>query len=101
GLAGSWARDEPRMTSDVNLVVLTDDVAPYVADTDWVLAAVGQVGRIVRTQAWGPLVERRVELPSGFLVEFGFAPTSWAGVDPLDAGTARVVADGFTVLDDP
>ncbi len=55
----------------------------------------------MRTQAWGPLTERRVQLASGLVVEWGFAPRSWADVAPLDDGTARVVADGFAVLYDP
>jgi hypothetical protein len=89
------------MTSDIDLVVLTDDRDSYLTGTDWIEPAAGQAGRIVRTQAWGPVMERRVELPSGFLVEFGFAPTEWACVDPLDPENARVVADGFEVLYDP
>ena len=52
GLAGSWARDEARMSSDVDLVVLTNEVELYVADPDWVPLATGQDGRIVRTQPW-------------------------------------------------
>jgi hypothetical protein len=101
GLAGSWAREEAQMSSDVDLVVLTNEIEWYVADLDWVPLATGQVGRIVRTQPWGPVMERRIELPSGLLVEYGFAPVNWASTDPLDAGTARVVTDGFRVLYDP
>lgn len=56
---------------------------------------------LVRTQRWGVLIERRVVLPSGFQVEFGFVATDWASIDPLDGGTARVVGDGFVVLHDP
>jgi hypothetical protein len=46
-------------------------------------------------------MERRVQLASGLLVEYGFAPLTWADVSPVDEGTARVVADGFSVLYDP
>ncbi len=44
------------------------------------------------------MTERRVQLPSGFEVEFGFAAPSWAATDPVDAGTARVVRDGCRPL---
>ena len=101
GLAGSWARDAATMASDVDLVVLTDRPELYVTATGWIAPATGSAGSVVRTQAWGPLTERRVQLASGLLVEWGFAPRSWADVAPLDDGTARVVADGFALLYDP
>ena len=101
GLAGSWAREAATMASDVDLVVVTERPELYAGATDWVEAATGRPGQIVRTKAWGPLTERRVQLASGFLIEYGFAPPSWADVVPLDEGTARVVADGFSVLYDP
>jgi hypothetical protein len=101
GLAGSWARGEARMSSDVDLVVLTDDSDRYIKKSAWIELATGQHGQIIRTQSWGPLIERRVKEPSGFLIEFGFAPTSWASIDPLDPENARIVAEGFKVLYDP
>ncbi len=90
------------MSSDVDLVVLTDETEPYVAGAEWIRAATGQgEGRIIRTRKWGPLTERRVELTSGLLIEYGFAPVAWARTDRLDPGTARVVIDGFRILHDP
>lgn len=100
-LVGSYARAEASMSSDIDLVLLADEPEVYVAGTDWIRSAAGRSGKIIRSKAWGPLRERRVELPSGLVVEYGFAPTSWASVDPLDDGTARVVADGFRILYDP
>jgi uncharacterized protein len=99
-LVGSWARNEARMSSDIDLVLLTENVQFYVASTEWIRAATSEEGSIVRSKAWGPVRERRVELASGLLVEYGFAPTSWASVDPLDPGTASVVADGCRILYD-
>jgi hypothetical protein len=103
GLAvvGSWARGEATMSSDIDLVVVTDDVEAFTAKTDWIRSATAQHGLIVRSKAWGPVNERRVELVSGLLIEYGFAPTSWASTDPLDPGTAEVVAHGFRILYDP
>jgi uncharacterized protein len=101
GLAGSWARHEARMSSDIDLVVLTEEVETYLCDTSWIRNAAGQEGRIVRTRSWGPLTERRVQLLSGLLIEYGFTLVSWACVDPLDSGSARVVSDGFRIIYDP
>lgn len=103
GLAavGSWARSEPRMDSDLDLVVLTADKQRYLADDRWVLGAVGQQAELVRTQDWGPVTERRVALQSGFEIEFGFVASTWANTEPLDAGTANVVRDGCLPLHDP
>jgi hypothetical protein len=89
------------MDSDVDFVVLTDDTERYLSDSSWAPAAVGGAVEFIRTQDWGPLTERRIRLPSGLEVEFGFAPRSWASANPVDAGTARIVGDGCSPLIDP
>jgi predicted nucleotidyltransferase len=73
GLCGSWARSTQRMSSDVDLVVLTESPELYVDDDEeeW-LHDFGNPS-LVRTQQWGVLTERRVRLSSGLKVEFGFA----------------------------
>ena len=88
-VVGSWARNEPRTDSDLDLVILTVDKQRYVTDAWWAPGAVGQHAEVIRTQEWGPLTERRFVLQSGFEIEFGFAAPSWASTEPLDAGTAR------------
>jgi hypothetical protein len=45
--------------------------------------------------------ERRLRAPSGLEHDVGFAPPSWAAADPVDPGTARVVAGGLVPLHDP
>jgi len=52
-------------------------------------------------QQWGAIAERRIVLPSGLEVEVGIGPLSWAQIDPVDAGTRRVVTDGCRILHDP
>ncbi len=102
GLVGSWARDQATMGSDVDIAVLTDDVDAYVTGTAWVEDVAGPRAHLVGTRQWGLLTERRVMLlPSGFEVEYGFAPPSWADTAPLDEGTAGVVTDGMRILYDP
>lgn len=100
-VVGSWARSQARMDSDIDVVVLTLSKDRFVIGNKWVVEAVSQEAKIVRTQEWGPLTERRVRLPSGMDVEFGFAPPSWASTDPVDPGTAQVVLDGCIPFVDP
>ncbi len=97
-LVGSWTRGAAAMDSDVDLVILSDAAAELVQRDGWCSFLGG--GRLVRSQAWGPVVERRVALASGLEVELDVAPVTWAQV-PLDEGTRRVLADGARALHDP
>ncbi|MEU8081582.1 nucleotidyltransferase domain-containing protein [Catellatospora citrea] len=96
-VVGSWARDAARMDSDVDILVLTDTSAHAEAES-WTRLLDGHV---VRQQEWGPLREVRLQRPSGFEVEMGIVPLSWAGTDPVDAGTYRVINDGHRIVYDP
>jgi uncharacterized protein len=98
-LVGSWARGAARPDSDVDLVVLTDDPGRYVQRADWT-AELGST-RIVRTQAWGPLTERRLLLDNGLELEVGVVLPNWAATDPVDPENCRVVTDGMRILYDP
>ena len=99
-VVGSWARGSARMDSDVDIVVVTSEVPRYAGCGGWIGPALGQTAAIVQTQEWGLLTERRVRLPSGLEVEFGFVPPSWADTDPVDPGTAGVVCGGCEPLHD-
>jgi hypothetical protein len=80
-------------------VVLTTDVARVVAD-ETLPRALG-AEPIVAHREWGVLIERRFALPDGTEVDVGIVPPSWADTDPVDPGTARVVADGLVAVHDP
>lgn len=106
-LVGSYARGAARPASDVDVVLLTTDPAPYVTGA-WTSGDAGVdragelgLGRPVRTRAWGPVTERRFALARGPEVEFGIGTPQWARTDPVDPGTRRVVADGALPLYDP
>jgi predicted nucleotidyltransferase len=98
-LVGSWARGGARADSDVDLVVLTSRRDRYLEEDGWT-AALGSA-RVLRTEAWGPLTERRLLLEDGLEVEVGIAEPAWAATDPVDPGTRRVVTDGLRILHDP
>lgn len=99
GLAGSFAHGDARMDSDVDILVLTNDKQPYVEGEAWISELGGL--RLIKTEQWGPMTERRLVLPSVLEVEMGFAPPSWTATDPVDWGTRNVVEDGISVLHDP
>jgi predicted nucleotidyltransferase len=99
GLAGSYARNAARADSDVDLVVLAIDPQRLLDDDAW-HRRFGDV-RLVRAERFGVLIERRLQLPSGLEIEVGIVSTSWASIDPVDAGTRKVVQDGFRILHDP
>ncbi|WP_327231862.1 nucleotidyltransferase domain-containing protein [Streptomyces murinus] len=116
-LVGSYARGAARPDSDVDVVLLTADPAPYLTDTAEPDTAESDIadsggtwtgwagelglGRLVRTRVWGPLTERRYTLVPGLEVEFGIGGPRWARTDPVDPGTRRVVAEGARTLYDP
>lgn len=100
-VVGSWAREDPRMDSDIDAVIVTTDIARYTSRADWVQPATGEAAPIVRQQSWGVLQERRVRLRSGLEVEYGFVPPSWASTEPVDEGTREVAAHGFHPVHDP
>jgi hypothetical protein len=79
-------------------VVLASDVGRLLTDDGW-LATLTPGATEMRRQAWGPVTERRMLLPSGLPVEFGVTTAEWAAL-PLDAGTARVLGDGASLLYD-
>ena len=99
-LVGSWAAGRGRPDSDVDLVLLTDDPASLLRDDSW-HRAFGEGAALVRTADFGALLEQRLRLPSGLEVELCIGGASWAGTEPVDDGTRRVVDDGLQVLWDP
>lgn len=89
------------MDSDVDFVVITSAPSRYATTEDWMIELTGEAAPIIRTQQYGPVIERRVLVASGLEIEFGFAPPHWAATGPVDSGTARVVSDGLGVIYDP
>ena len=98
-VVGSWARGTATMSSDIDIVLLTNDPATYIVSNGW-WGFLGQA-ELIATKQWGPLTERRVALASGLEIEFGIVPPSWASIDPPDPGTMGVVRDGVQLIYDP
>jgi len=98
-LVGSYARGAARASSDVDVVVLSAAHAVLADDLAW-FRRVRPGSALLRSATWGPVLERRFRLTSGLVVELGLAPPAWADL-PLDAGTRRVLRDGYRILHDP
>ena len=98
-LVGSYAAGRARPDSDVDLVMLCDDPGSLLDDRAW-LEGFGAVAAWA-VEDWGAITALRVHYAGGLEVEWGLAGVSWAGVGPVDSGTARVVSDGLVPLYDP
>ncbi len=98
-MVGSYARGHERMASDVDVMILTEDLDSCSLASGW-FQRLRPGSRLVRAAIFGPVREQRYRLRCGLLAEIDLAPTSWAEV-PLDAGTRRVLADGHRILHDP
>jgi hypothetical protein len=99
GLTGSWARNEARADSDVDLIVLAQSHRTLLEDTGWV-SCVGTPTR-VEVEDWNAIQSVRVNYDDGREIEFGLGAVTWAETDPVDPGTRRVLEDGFVVIYDP
>jgi uncharacterized protein len=97
-LVGSCARDAARPDSDIDLVLLTEEIARY-ADNAW--ADELNLGTLTRVRSWGPITERRFLTDTGLEVEINIGSPDWANVAPVDPGTQQVVTDGARILHDP
>ncbi|HSL47236.1 MAG TPA: nucleotidyltransferase domain-containing protein [Anaerolineales bacterium] len=94
-LIGSYAREEAREDSDIDLVILTDQPQKYLENVKWT----ERFGAIEKqqTEDYGKLISLRVWYRDGAEVEYGITTPDWATM-PLDAGTHKVIADGMIVL---
>ncbi len=94
-LVGSYARGAARDDSDIDLVILTDQLPKYVEDIQWT-EIFGVVDKH-QTEDYGKLTSLRVWYQNGVEVEYGITTPDWAAT-PLDAGTQEVIRGGLTVL---
>ena len=104
GLCGSWARGTPGPDSDIDLSIITADKEIFKSPT-WLEEIDFDIIRdkLLRFEdrKYGRVWSRHVFLESGTEIEFSFADKSWADIDPIDAGTQKVVSDGYRIIYDP
>ncbi|HET6594034.1 MAG TPA: nucleotidyltransferase domain-containing protein [Anaerolineales bacterium] len=94
-LVGSYAREEARDDSDIDLVILTDLPRKYLDDVKWIERF--GIPERHQTEDYGRLTSMHVWYQKGVEVEYGITTPDWAAV-PLDAGTRDVMRRGIQVL---
>jgi len=94
-LVGSHASGTATGTSDVDLVIITDDPNQYLHNLLWT----ERFGTVHKQQVekYGLVTSIRVWYEDGLEVEYGIANEVWAA-EPLDKGTQQVIADGMGIL---
>lgn len=100
-LVGSQARGTARPDSDIDLIVLGPRPNVFRQDKSWPAGLFPEVGLWWTDVDYGGIWSRHLYLDSGPEIEFGFGLSDWAKIDPLDPGTAEVMAGGCRVLYDP
>lgn len=104
GLCGSWARGTANPDSDIDLLIVTKDKENF-KKTTWIkelnFATIHDYIMHYEDQKYGRVWSRHVFLESGTEIEFSFADSSWADIEPLDIGTQKVISDGYRILYDP
>ena len=98
-LVGSYARGNPHQGSDVDLVMVVENVDRYLSDDGW-LRSFGRVESIDE-EDYGLVQSRRVRYAGGLEVEWGLTDRKWLCTKPLDEPTAKVIAEGMRILRDP
>ena len=104
GICGSWARNEARPDSDIDLSIIVQD-KEALRSIDWLevidFKKINEELDHFRDVNYGRVWSRHVFLKSGLEIEFSFADLSWADTEELDEGTIKVVKDGYLIIYDP
>jgi uncharacterized protein len=97
-LIGSYARNEAKTDSDIDIMILTTQAKQFISNTQWA-SSFGRVNSI-SIEHYGVVTSIRVFYVDLYEVEFSFCSPQWAHV-PLDKGTETVLLGGVTILYDP
>lgn len=94
-LVGSYARNEQKDTSDVDICIITSEKNKFIEHPDFLM----RFGVVIKQKIeyWGACTSVRVWYENSFEVEFGFVEASWIS-QPLDEGTYKVLNDGYQII---
>jgi predicted nucleotidyltransferase len=98
-LVGSHARGDARRNSDIDLLILVQNISSWINHTDW--ARKFGEPKEIEVEDWGQVQSVRVFYDNQEEVEFSFALSSWTNTSPIDEGTRSVIKGGAMVLFDP
>ena len=94
-LVGSYARDEARLDSDVDFVLLASAPQDLINKPDWI-KEFGLINSYI-VEDWGLVTSLRVYYKNGLEVEYGLTSSEWVR-EPIDEGTRRVIIEGLKIL---
>jgi predicted nucleotidyltransferase len=94
-LVGSHARDEARVDSDVDFVLLASVPQEFINKPEWI-KDFGLV-KSYTVEDWGLVTSLRVYYKDGLEVEYGLTSSEWVS-EPIDEGTRQVIFDGIQIL---
>ncbi|MEL6439385.1 MAG: nucleotidyltransferase domain-containing protein [Cyanobacteria bacterium J06621_8] len=98
-LVGSYARNQARPDSDVDLVILSHQPSKLLAENEWILEFGNPISN--RHGDYGLVQSKHVLYEDGLNVEYGITTLEWANIEPVDRGTYKVIIDGMRILYDP
>lgn len=96
-VVGSYARGTNKNTSDIDLCIITSNKETMVKNQDFT-KIFGNIDK-KQTEYYGKCTSIRVWYKEGREIEFGIVDPSWIE-SPLDAGTYKVLSDGYKVIID-
>jgi predicted nucleotidyltransferase len=94
-LVGSYARGEYKKNSDIDIVIITSKKSEMI-ENQYFTKEFGDLYK-QETEYYGAYTSIRSYYLDGKEVEFGIVDPSWIS-KPLDAGTRKVLSDGYKVI---
>ncbi len=94
-LIGSYARGEERSDSDVDFIVIVDDVEKWTGKTSWTK----HFGQLLSTnlEKYEEVTDIRAYYQDGNELEFGFVTPEWLD-RPYDKATREALEGGYKIL---
>ena len=102
-LVGSWFRGTARPDSDLDLLILANNPEQYQSDQNWLYQiALPDPFRVISSKSvpYGVVWSCHALLDPAAELELTFGALDWASTDPIDAGSRRVISDGFRMIVD-
>jgi predicted nucleotidyltransferase len=94
-LVGSYARNEARVDSALDLVLLASQPQNFINEPEWI--KIFELVKSYEVEDWGLVTSLRVYYEDGLEIEFGLTSSEWVNL-PIDEGTGKVISDGMQIL---
>jgi len=99
-LVGSYGRGNPKSNSDIDLIIIVENVTNFLETTDWLASGKESIISI-EYEDWIGVQSARVFYEDKTEIEYSFTLKEWADIDPIEEGTYNVLNGGFKILYDP